>query len=91
MNVPQNLLQLAWGAATSKLEDKEDYPLFLRVHPTQSRVTDDMVQVLKKLKSQGKVDTESVVLMSTSSNYGKTGKEVKAPILHLSFYLWFCL
>ena len=91
MNVPQNILQLAWGAATSKLEDKEDYPLFLRVHPTQSRVTDDMVQVLKKLKSQGKVDTESVVLMSTSSNYGKTGKEVKVLSLHLFCYLWFCL
>lgn len=72
------MLQLAWGAATSKLDDKTDYPFFLRVHPTQTRITRDMVQVLDKLTELGKVDTHSVVLLSTRSNYGTAGREVIA-------------
>lgn len=71
------MLQLGWGCATSRLDIKSDlYPYFLRVHPTQTRVTRDMVMLLDHLMEEKEARVNSVVLITSDSEYGVTGGNV---------------
>lgn len=74
--VPANLVQVAYGASSSRLENREDHPNFLRTNPSNSRGAANLVKVLKKLTSSNKIAASDVFTISTDSEYGKTGKEV---------------
>lgn len=76
MMMQANLVQVAYGAATWKLDDKAKYPNFLRAQPSQERTTANVVQLLKNLTYSEKAKINSVVLVHTDTSYGSDGAEV---------------
>jgi len=74
--IPANLIQVAYGASTWKLDDKSVHTHFLRTHPTATRVTNNLIKVLDDLNQNAANAINSAVVLSTNSLYGKSGAEV---------------
>lgn len=65
------MIQVAYGASSTILNDREEYPFFARVIPPDNEQAKAMVNLLRKLNDEGS-DINTVHLLYSSSLYGRT-------------------
>ena len=69
------IVQIAYGASTRVLDDRMDYPYFLRTNPSDDLQVHYMVELLKRInKTAGTVTAVNIVY--TNGLYGRTAVQV---------------
>lgn len=69
------MIQITYGATSTSLSDRTEYPFLLRPHPTDSKQTDYMVQLLLALREKGNT-INAVNIVYSNSLYGRGSYEV---------------
>lgn len=82
---PLNIIQVAYGASTDILDNKEDFPYFLRTHPSISKIAVAFKKLLLDLNQSGKTDINSYILLQSDSLWGRTGGNVRVFTKYFNF------
>ena len=69
------LVQISYGSSSVTLSDREQYPYFARVNPSDDRKAKAIIMLLEKL-NKGESNINSLILLHSGSLYGRTAADV---------------
>lgn len=71
----RSIIQIAYGASTGALNDRERYPYFLRTNPPDDLQAHFMVELLKRI-NETRSSVNAVNIVYTDGLYGRYAAEV---------------
>ena len=69
------MIQIAYGASSTTLSDRETFPFLLRPNPSDAKQMEYVAQLIQQLRNKGN-EINAVNIIYSNSLYGKDGYEV---------------